>query len=293
MSSSSLFTENHSVNLIWKTIKRLFVLFSGAFLYAFGMNFFLVPADVYATGFSGLSQLLMKILHQFDLPISMGTLLIILNIPVLWLGLRKVGRSFTVYSLISVAMMSLFLNLIPVHSLSDDILLNAVFGGCISALGIGLTLRYGSSTGGMDIIAVVLSKMNGKPTGKYSFLLNIMIIISAGYLFGWEKALYTIVVAFTSSQVVDAVHTRYEKLTALIVTDRTKKLKQEIIKTLHRGVTIMPARGAFSDSEKVMLMTVITKYELFELKRLIKRIDPHAFTNIVYTEDIIGRFRHD
>lgn len=295
MISNSFFTrrQNHSLQVLWKTIQRLLILFTGAFLFAFGMNFFIVPADLYATGFSGLSQLLMKILHQFDLPLSMGTLLILLNIPVLWLGWREVGKSFTIYSLISVLMMSLLLNIIPVHSLSDDILLNAVFGGCISAAGVGLTLRYGSSTGGMDIIAVVLSKMNGKPTGQYSFLLNSMIIISAGYLFGWEKALYTIVVVFSSSQVIDTIHTRYEKLTALIITDKPEELKKEIMNTLQRGVTIVPARGAFSDTDKVMLMTVITKYELYELKRLIKRIDPFAFTNLVYTEDIVGKFRID
>lgn len=293
--SSSFFikSQNQSLHIFGKTIQRLLILFTGAFLYAFGMNFFIVPADVYATGFSGLSQLLMKILNRFDLPFSMGTLLILLNIPVLWLGWRKVGKSFTVYSLISVLMMSLLLNIIPVYSLSDDILLNTVFGGCISAAGVGITLRYGSSTGGMDIVAVVLSKINGKPTGKYAFLLNSLIIASAGFLFGWEKAQYTIVVAFTSSQVIDTIHTRYEKLTALIITEKAQDLKREILNSLQRGVTIVPARGAFSDTDKNMLMTVITKYELYELKRLIRRIDPQAFTNIVHTEDIVGKFRLD
>lgn len=295
MSINIFYKKNHSneLQMFLKAVKRLFILSVSAFIFAIGINFFLVPANVYSVGFSGLSQLLMTVFQRFNILISMGTLLILLNIPVLLLGWKKVGKSFTIYSLISVSMMSLFLNIVPIYPLSDDLLLNAVFGGCISAIGIGITLRYGSSTGGMDIIAVVLSKLNGKPTGKYSFILNSVIILTAGYLFGWEKALYSLVVAFTSSQVVDAIHTRYEKLTALIITNKTHELKSEIMNNLHRGVTIVPAKGAFSEKNKEMLMTVVSKYELYELKRLIKRIDPEAFTNIFYTEDIIGRFRTD
>src|SRR5690606_35758978 len=124
--------------------------------------------------------------------ISVGVWLFLLNIPVTILGWKKVSKSFTLYSFISVIFSSLFLNIIPIVKLSEDIFLNAVFGGVISGLGVGITLRYGASTGGMDIIAVYLSYLVEGSVGKYNFILNSFIILAAGLLYGWEKSLYTI-----------------------------------------------------------------------------------------------------
>ncbi len=254
------------------------------------MNLFLIPANVYASGFTGTAQLLSSI---FGGNVSTGILLFLLNIPVTILGWIKVGKSFTLYSFISVALMSLFLEIIPIYQLSHDILLNAVFGGVIAALGIGLTLRVGASTGGLDIIAMVLSRMSDRPVGTYFFALNGIIILSAGFLFGWEKALYTLVTLYASTRVIDAIHTRHEKLTAMIVTKKYEELKNAIHSKLMRGITTVPAKGAFTNETKEMMIIVITRYELFELQQILKEVDPHAFTNIVQTTGIFGFFRKD
>ncbi|MGG1292294.1 YitT family protein [Bacillus smithii] len=274
--------------------KKIVIVVFGAFLNALAMNLFLIPANVYSSGFTGIAQLLSNLLQEFTkIHISTGIFLLILNIPVAILGWKKVGKSFTCYSFLSVVLMSFFLQFLPVKALSHDILLNAVFGGVIAAVGIGLTLKYGASTGGLDIIAMVLSRMKDKPVGTYFFLMNGAIVLTAGYVFGWEKALYTIVSLYVSTRVIDAIHTRYAKLTAMIVTDKPEEMKQAIYRKLVRGITVVPARGAFSNKEKQMMMIVITRYELYDLKKIIQSVDPKAFTNIVETAEVVGFFRKD
>lgn len=280
--------------MVWTETKKIIIVVIGALLNAMSLNFFLIPANVYASGFTGIAQLVSSILGEFaPFNISTGVLLLLLNIPVTILGWRKVGKSFTLYSFISVALSSFFLEVLPVKEVSTDILLNAVFGGVIAALGVGLTLKWGASTGGMDIIAMVLSRMNDRPVGTYFFTLNGIIILTAGYIFGWENALYTLVALYVSTRVIDAIHTRHEKLTAMIITKKSEELKKAIHDKLVRGITLLPAKGAFSGEPKEMLIIVITRYELYDLEKIIKDVDPQAFTNIVQTTGIFGFFRRE
>jgi uncharacterized membrane-anchored protein YitT (DUF2179 family) len=275
-------------------IKKIIVVVTGALLNALSMNLFLIPANVYSSGFTGIAQLLSKLLSDHTaLNVSMGFLLLLLNIPVAILGWVKVGKSFTIYSFLSVALTSLFLTLIPIKHVSHDILLNAVFGGVILAVGVGITLKWGASTGGLDIIAMILSRMKDRPVGPYMFALNGIIITVAGLLYGWGKALYTLVTLYASTRVIDAIHTRHAKLTALIITKKADELKKAIQARLVRGITMIPAKGAFSNEARDMLMIVITRYELYDLERIIKEIDPNAFTNIIQTNNVYGFFRRE
>ncbi|WP_223700714.1 YitT family protein [Sutcliffiella deserti] len=280
--------------IVEQHVKKVIIVLIGAFLNAIAMNFFLIPADVYASGFTGVSQLIFRITEDY-LPFTLttGFTLLVLNIPVTILAWKKVGRSFTIYSFLSVFLMSFFLEIVPIYKVNDDILLNAVFGGVIAAVGVGLTLKWGASTGGLDIIAMILSRMKDKPVGTYFFALNSIIIITAGLVFGWEKALYTLVTLYASTRVIDAIHTRHEKLTAMIITKQGKAVKEAIHAKMVRGITSMPARGAFSGEDKEMLMMVITRYELYDLERILKEADPKAFTNVVQTTGIFGSFRKD
>jgi uncharacterized membrane-anchored protein YitT (DUF2179 family) len=280
--------------LLWLQTKKVVIVIAGALLNALAMNLFLIPANVYSSGFTGIAQLLSKVLSDYTpIQVSMGFLLLLLNIPVAILGWRKIGKSFTIYSFISVVLSSLFLSMIPVKQVSHDILLNAVFGGVIQAVGVGITLKWGASTGGVDIIAMVLSRMKDKPIGPYMFIFNGIIIITAGFLFGWEKALYTLVTLYTSTRVIDTIHTRHAKLTAMIITKKADEMKKAIHASLVRGITMIPAKGAFSNETRDMLMIVITRYELFDLERIIHDVDPNAFTNIVQTTGVYGFFRKE
>ncbi|WP_407681707.1 YitT family protein [Pseudalkalibacillus salsuginis] len=274
-------------------LKKILFILIGAVLGAISLNYFLIPANVYASGFTGIAQLLAGVLRNTPVPASTGILLFILNIPVAILGWMKVGKSFTFYSIVSVAATTFSLEIIPIKVISEDILLNAVFGGVIAAVGIGFTLKWGASTGGMDIIAMVLSRMKDRPIGSYFFTLNAAIILTAGLLYGWEKALYTLVTLYVTSRVIDVIHTRHEKLTAMIITKKGKEIQQAVHQKMVRGITKIPAKGGFTDEDKELLIIVVTRYELYDLEQAIKEVDPHAFTNIVNTTGIFGFFRQD
>ena len=275
-------------------VKRIIAVVLGSFLVALSLNFFLINANVYASGFSGVAQLVSSVLYDyFGITLSTGVLLLLLNIPVVLLGWFKVGKGFTIYSIVSVAFMTLFLELLPVLSVSDDIILNAVAGGVLMGIGVGYTLKLGASTGGLDIIAMLLSRKKGKPIGTYFLILNGVIIILAGILYEPENALYTMLTLYVTTSAIDAIHTRHEKLTAMIVTNQADELQQAIHRTMVRGITILPAKGAYSKEDKHMLYVVSTRYELYDLEKIIKEVDPKAFTNIVQTVGIFGFFRKE
>ncbi|UFU00537.1 YitT family protein [Radiobacillus kanasensis] len=276
-------------------VKRIVVVLFGALLGALSLNLFLISAKVYASGFTGVAQLTSSIMNDFlgIEGVSTGILLFILNIPVAILGWFKVGKGFTIYSAISVAATSVFLEIIPVVQLSEDIILNAVFGGLIAGIGVGFTLKWGASTGGLDIIAMVLSRMKDRPIGSFFMVINGIIIALAGIIYEPENALYTLVTLYVTTRVIDAIHTRHEKVTAMIVTREADRLQKAIHDTMVRGITILPARGAYTKEDKDMMVLVITRYELYDLERIIKEVDPNAFTNVVQTTGIFGFFRRN
>ncbi|ARJ38178.1 YitT family protein [Sporosarcina sp. P16a] len=274
--------------------KRVTVVILGSLLMALSLNFFLINANVYASGFAGAAQLVSSVLKdQLGMTISTGILLLLFNIPVFILGWFKVGKGFTIYSMLSVAFATLFLELLPLRSMSEDIMLNAVFGGVLAGVGVGISLKLGASTGGMDIVAMILSRMQDKPIGVYFLLLNGILIVFAGILYEPENALYTMVALYVTTSVIDMIHTRHEKVTAMIITRKADDLQQAIHRQMVRGITILPAKGAYSKEDKSMLYVVITRYELYDLERIINETDPQAFTNIVQTVGIFGFFRKE
>ncbi|WP_303969421.1 YitT family protein [Sporosarcina ureae] len=274
--------------------KRVAVVIIGSLLMALSLNFFLINANVYASGFAGAAQLVSSVLKDhLDMTVSTGVLLLLFNIPVFILGWFKVGKGFTIYSILSVAFATLFLELLPLRSISDDIMLNAVFGGVLAGVGVGISLKLGASTGGMDIVAMILSRMQDKPIGVYFLLLNGILIVFAGILYEPENALYTMVALYVTTSVIDMIHTRHEKVTAMIITRKADELQQAIHRQMVRGITILPAKGAYSKEDKNMLYVVITRYELYDLERIINETDPQAFTNIVQTVGIFGFFRKE
>lgn len=274
--------------------KRVFIVIFGALLNAISLNFFLIGANVYASGFTGAAQLLSSVFKDFiGFDISTGILLLLLNIPVAIIAWFKVGKGFTLYSALSVACTTLFLETLPLVTVSNDIMLNAVFGGVIAGVAVGLTLKFGASTGGMDIVAMLLSRINDKPIGTYFLMLNAVIIAMAGVLYEPENALYTMLTLYVTTRIIDALHTRHEKVTAMIVTLKADELQQAIHDKMVRGITIIPAKGAYTKQDKNMMYLVVTRYELYDLEKIINEVDPEAFTNLIETAGILGSFRKD
>lgn len=280
--------------MFYMETKRIIVVIIGAFLNAISLNLFLIGANVYASGFAGAAQLISSVFNDFiGISIGTGIFLLLLNLPVFVLGWFKVGKGFTIYSIISVLFTTAFLEFMPEIVLSNDIILNAVFGGLIAGVGVGISLKVGASTGGMDIVAMVLSRLNDKPVGTYFMTLNSVIIALAGILYLPENALYTLITLYVTTRVIDAIHTRHVKLTVMIITQKAEILQQAIHSKFVRGITILPAKGAYTKTEKNMLYLVITRYELYDLEKIIAENDPEAFTNVVQTNDVYGSFRRD
>ncbi len=271
--------------------KKIFFVFFAAITNAIALNNFLIPARVYGAGLNGVSQLLSSFLFDFShIEISTGLLIMLFNIPIALLGWYKVGRDFTLFSFLTVALMSIFSMILPIQEVTNDPIMNAIVGGVISGVGVGLSLKYGFSTGGMDIVSMVLAKTTGRSIGTLMFGINFIVISLAGFAYGWEYALYTLLSIYVLTKVVDTIHTSHQKITAMIVTQHSAEMTTAIKEKLIRGITLLPAKGGFSGADSSVLMVVVTRYELYDLEQAVKETDPFAFVNILQTNRVIGEF---
>ena len=262
------------------------------FLSAIAVNFFFQPGHVYSSGATGLAQIL-SVLSQrfigFTIPVSLTFYAI--NIPLMIVAWYQIGHKFTIFTFITVSMSSLFIQFVPVITLTNDPIMNALFGGVVMGTGIGFALRNNISSGGTDIVSLTIRKRTGKNVGSISFLVNGTIMLIAGLTFGWKYALYSMITIFVSSRVTDAVFTKQKRMQAMIVTSQPDAIIENIHKKLHRGATIIHnAEGTYNHQEKAVLLTVITRAEFNEFKYIMKKADPQAFITISENVHIIGRF---
>ena len=272
-------------------IRNALILLVGSCLFAIAMNMFIGPGGLYVGGLTGILQLLIKILDDlFKINLSLGILLFISNMPILWIALKSIGKRFAMLTIVVVVLQSALLEIMPIYSFSNDILLNTIFGGVLVGVGSGIILKIGASSGGIDVISQVISyKFNGS-VGRYSFSINIFIIFIAGYYQSWEVAMYTIMAMYITSVLVDRVHTIHKNLTLYIVTQKEEMLTKAIWNELYRGITVLEASGAYTKEKRSVLMLVLSSYELYETLEIIKAVDPMVFINVVRSEKIVGNF---
>ncbi|MEX2784984.1 YitT family protein [Streptococcus sp. H49] len=272
---------------------------SAALLYgllsSIAVNFFFQPGHVYSSGATGLAQVISAVsgrLTGYAVPVAVSFYAI--NIPLLLLAWRKIGHKFTVFTFFTVTFSALLIQLMPIVVLTEDPLLNAVFGGLIMGLGVGYGLRTNISSGGTDIVSLLIRKKTGRDVGSISLLINGLIMIFAGLLFGWQYALYSMITIFVSSRVTDAVFTKQKKMQAMIITNRPEQVTQKIHRRLNRGVTsINDAEGTYNHEKKAVLITIITRAEYQDFKHLMNKADPDAFVSIAENVKIMGRFVDD
>ncbi|WP_163536420.1 YitT family protein [Gracilibacillus sp. YIM 98692] len=262
------------------------VLFVFSIILGLAFNMFLLPHEVLTGGVTGLAMV-------FGLlsPINPGIWLVVLNIPILIIGWMKLGKEFIWNSIFSVFITSMTMQYTPIFQLTDDALLSAVFGGVIAGIAVGFIIRFYGSTGGFDVIGLVLTLKKDIPLGGLIFSLNSVVVFISGFVFSWDQALYTMASIYITGIVIDRVHTRHIKLNLMVITNRGEELKSELIKNLIRGITVMDGQGGYSNTERKVLYTVISRYELAIVKSLIKSVDPKAFVSISETVEVIGNFR--
>ncbi len=276
----------------FEPMKRLGVAFASALMTALALNLFLTPANVFQAGATGVAQLISLFLrrtgmHTGDLT---GWFNLLLNIPLVYLAWRKLGRQFTIFSMINTFLISGLVIILPVHALTDNPLMNAIFGGVLTGVGVGIALRYGFSTGGFDILSMYLAKTTRRSVGVLMFAINFVIVFIAGVGIEWESALYTIISIYCMTRVVDTIHTANQKMTAFIVTENQDAVIQAVSKRLIRGITVMDSQGGFMRHDNHTLMIVVSRYELYDLTEATHQADPLAFINMVATVDVFGEF---
>ncbi|MGL4335523.1 MAG: YitT family protein [Turicibacter sp.] len=274
-----------------KEFKSLVVIALGTLLFAIGMNWFINSAGLYTGGVTGISQIITRYAAtNFGIKINLGMLIWCINVPLLLVSYKVLGRRFTFHTLYTVTVLNLSLNIVPEITFSDDFLLNAVFGGVFFALGIGTILKYGGSTGGLDILSQYMSTKKQGSFGQYSFFVNVVIIMIAGYFDGWEISLYTIILIFVQTQFIDKIHTPHVSYTVFIVTTKRNEVTKELQNKLKRGITVINAEGAYTHQDKSLLMMVVSSYELYLALQILKEIDPNSFTNVLQSDQIQGNF---
>lgn len=256
------------------------------------VNVFWNPGKIYGSGITGLAQLISTI-SQHWLPFTIGVpvLYATLNLPLLILSWKKIGHEFTFYTIVAVVLSTVLLHIIPPVEVKFDPIICAIFGGLFNGVGTGLALKNEMSTGGLDIISIVLRKKLGKSVGTINIAFNILVVLGAGCLFGWVQALYTILSIFVNGRVIDSLYTRNQKLQVIIVTSHPDKVITEIQNEMRRGITIVhDVEGAYQHSSKTMLFTVISQYELPLFRQALQNSDPYAFVSMTEAKLIMGRF---
>ena len=262
---------------------RLFIVVFASILYAWNLRCFAKTAGLFPSGFSGASLLLQNIGIKFlHISVPFAVFNIGLNLFPTYISYKYIGKRFTLYSIIVILLSSIFVDILPPYVFTDDIMLVSLFGGLINGLAISLCLNVGTSTGGTDFISIFLSHQKGIDAWNYILLGNIVLLIVAGALFGWSKALYSIIYQFCSTQVIQLLYKRYKKETLFIISDRWEEIAPHVLK----GV------GCYEEKEKTLIYSVINAEAKRELIPMIRGIDEHAFINVVKTEELDGRF-HD
>lgn len=299
-------------------IKRFLAVLIFTFIYGIGVAWFLEDSVIplYTGGMPGIAQVIRDILVQNGTieevsgKTLMSIFIIVSNIPLLILGWFGVSKKFTLYSLLSVIVQSTVIGFIPnsILGLSSPThaLLASILGGLLIGIGVGGSLKYGGSTGGIDIIAQYFSLKKGKSVGFISLGLNVLIaifgaavsgnkqvmVLGTPMIFSWGVILsYTIVRIIVTTLATDYVHTSYQYLSVEIITENPKILVNEILTRLGRGVTLSKVEGAYSSLEKTMVMVVISNYELVTMTEIIREIDMKAFVMAKPVKNVIGNFK--
>lgn len=271
--------------------KRLFGVIAGGLLMALNLKTFVSAGGLLPGGANGLTVLTQRIaLSYFNVSIPFSLLNITINLIPIYIGFRFVGKKFTFYSLIMLLVTGFFTDYLHLAPITSDKLLIAIFGGIMNAMAITLCLWVDATSGGTDFIAIYLSEKKGVDTWNLIFYFNAVILLINGYLFGWDKALYSIIFQFVSTQTLSALYRNYQKLTFFIITDYPHEVAAGIHEVSHHGASIIKAEGAYGHQEKSMVYSVISSMDARKVKMKIKEIDPKAFINTVHSKDIMGRF---
>lgn len=275
---------NKTKNKYLQFIISFIMLTVGTVIAAYALESFLIPNTILDGGVTGISIIVSKLTNM---PLSILVLLI--NIPFVYVGFRNLGKGFLVRTIYTMGLFSLGLNLFHnVEPLTEQILLATVFGGVLLGVGVGLIIHFGGCVDGTESVAIVISKKTSLSVGQVVLCFNLIIYTVAGFIFGLDRALYSLLTYFITFKVIDFVSEGLEQAkAALIVTSNGTALAEEIYKRLGRTVTFIKGQGLIS-GDKEVLYCVLTRIEIFELKKIVEEMDDRAFITILEVSEVIG-----
>lgn len=271
--------------------KRIIIICLASAIMAVNIKTFVHAGGLYPGGATGLTILIQSICNMFfHISIPYTPVNLLLNALPVYIGFRFIGKKFTLYSCLSILVTSIMTDMIPDIAVTYDILLISIFGGIISGFAISLCLSMNATTGGTDFISIYLSEKKGVDAWNFILAFNILIIMVAGMLFGLDKALYSIIYQYVSTQVLHMMYKRYQKQTLFIVTNKADKVCQAINTVSMHGATILSGEGSYEHEKRKVVYSVVSKEESREVIHAVKKADEAAFVNAIRTEELSGRF---
>lgn len=276
----------------WKEdVKRLLMVAVAAFIMALNLKSFVQAGGLVPGGFNGLTLLIQRSAAEFfGLTVSFSLINFLLNVIPAVVCYKAIGKKFTIFSCIMIVLTSVLTDVIPSIEITNDVLLVCIFGGIINGLAIGICLMGKATSGGTDFIACYLSEKHHVDAWNYILVGNALMLFVAGFLFGWDKALYSIIFQFASIQVVHVMNIRYKKATLFIISDKTEEIYQKIKELTNHGATVFKGIGLYRKEERNMIYTVISEKQVKEISRIIREVDKKAFINIIRTDQVEGKF---
>jgi len=272
-----------------KVILRVIAITIGAILMATGLEIFLVPNHVIDGGITGISIMLAHISGW-----KLGLFLFILNLPFVYLGYKQLGKTFAFSTIYGIIVLSIFTSFFhPIPPFTEDILLATVFGGMILGIGVGLVIRNGGALDGTEILALVITKKVPFSVGQIIMFINVFILAAAGFVFTWDRAMYSLLAYVIAMKAIDTVVAGLEESKSVwIISDEAEEIGNAVNARLGRGVTYLNGEGAYTGDNKKVIFSIITRLEESKLTTIVEEIDPSAFLAIAdITEVRGGRFK--
>lgn len=270
-------------------LKRALFIIIGAVIMAVGLEIFLVPNNVIDGGIVGISIILSHLSSW-----KLGVFIFLLNIPFFFIGYKQIGKTFALSTLFGITVLSIATSLLhPVPAFTEDILLATIFGGVALGVGVGIVIRYGGSLDGTEILAILANKKLPFSVGEIIMFFNIFILGSAGFVFGWNRAMYSLIAYFVAFKTIDIVIEGLdESKSAWIISDQSREIGEAILARLGRGVTYLNGEGAYTGEDKKVIFCIITRLEEAKLKSIVEDLDPSAFLAVANIAEVRGgRFK--
>ena len=278
-------------NKLKKEIITFIALTAAAAIIAFNLNSFVQTGGLIPGGFSGFAVLVQQIGRQFlDIEIPYSVIYMPINLIPAYIGFKYIGKKFTIYSFYVVFLSSLLTDIFPSVTITSDLILISVFGGILGSVAISVCLIHGASGGGTDFISIYFSEKKGIDAWTYILLSNVILLTTAGLLFGFDIALYSIIYQYANTQVIQLLFKRYQKNTLLIITSEPIQVYEKLRELTHHDATMIDGMGMYEGVTRHILYSVVGREEIDKLVSEIRKIDQKAFINVLKTDQISGRF---